>query len=118
MRVPQLILLFCSFSCALASSPPRACAAPADEFKIKRQQVFEFTLQPSLKRDGDKFIITFTSKAYCDATVAVEDVGGRIIRHLASGVLGPRAPSLSKRTPSSRLSSGTPRTTPANTSKN
>ena len=45
---------------------------------------------------GDKVTIAFTSKAYCDATVAIEEndeaAGPRIIRHLASGVLGKNAP--------------------------
>lgn len=36
--------------------------------------------------------ITFAAKAPCDATVAIEDKDGRIIRHLASGLLGENAP--------------------------
>ena len=81
-----------------------ASAADADEFKVKRQNVFEFTAKPTVKHDGDKVTITFTSKAFCDATVAIEDGQGDgpstgsgqgqpgIVRHLASGVLGPNAP--------------------------
>jgi len=75
-------------------------AADLDEFKIKRQEVFEFTEKPKVGRDGDpstgsgrdKVTITFASKAFCDATVAIEDAAGKILRHLASGVLGPNAP--------------------------
>jgi hypothetical protein len=37
-------------------------------------------------------VITFAAKAACDATVAIEDARGRIVRHLASGVLGENAP--------------------------
>ncbi|MCG3181145.1 MAG: hypothetical protein BIFFINMI_03519 [Phycisphaerae bacterium] len=40
----------------------------------------------------DRFIITFASKGWCDATVTVEDAGGKVVRRLASGVLGPNAP--------------------------
>jgi flagellar hook assembly protein FlgD len=40
----------------------------------------------------EQFIISFASKGYCDATVAIEDASGRIVRHLVSGVLGPNAP--------------------------
>lgn len=65
---------------------------PFNEFKIKTEQVFEFTEKPKLSREGDKIIITFTSKGFCDATVAIENGEGKIIRHIASGVLGENAP--------------------------
>ena len=63
-----------------------------EEFRTKRETVYEFAKKPAITRDGDTVTIRFTSKAYCDATVAVEDADGKIIRHLASGVLGPTAP--------------------------
>jgi len=71
-----------------------ASAAPSDldEFKVKRCGPFEFAQKPAVTRNGDQVTITFTSKAYCDATVAIENADGRIRRHLASGVLGKNAP--------------------------
>ena len=63
-----------------------------DEFKVKREGPFEFAQKPRVTRDGDKVTITFTSKASCDATVAIENTEGQIVRHLASGVLGKNAP--------------------------
>ena len=63
-----------------------------DELKIKREQVFEFTQKPSVTRKGDTVTIRFESKGLCDATVAIENDAGKIIRHLVSGVLGPKAP--------------------------
>jgi len=71
-----------------------ASAAPSDldEFRVKRQQVFEFTQKPVVTRQGDKVTVRFASKGFCDATVAIENAEGRIIRHLASGVLGVNAP--------------------------
>jgi len=57
-----------------------------------REEVFEFTQKPVVKKQGDKYVITFASKGKCDATVAVVDAKGRIVRHLASGVLGANAP--------------------------
>jgi len=70
--------------------------ADIDEFKIKRQEVFEFTEKPKVTRDAtsqpDRFVIMFASKGNCDATVAIEDAQGKIVRHLASGVLEPDAP--------------------------
>jgi hypothetical protein len=81
-----LLVLF-----ALAVGGTRAADVP-DEFKIKRQGPFEFAEKPTVTRDGDRITVRFSAKAFCDATVAIEDAEGRIIRHLASGVLGENAP--------------------------
>lgn len=69
-----------------------AAASDADEFRIKREQVFEFARPPEVTRNGDSFTIAFESKGLCDATVVIEDARGEIVRHLASGVLGDNAP--------------------------
>ncbi|GMV84041.1 MAG: hypothetical protein AMXMBFR7_52250 [Planctomycetota bacterium] len=71
---------------------PGVLASDADEMKVKRKEVFEFTEQPQVTRSGDTVTVAFESKDYCDATVAVEDEAGRIVRHLGSGVLGANAP--------------------------
>jgi hypothetical protein len=63
-----------------------------DELRIKREAVYEFAQKPTVTRDGDNVTIAFATKGRCDVTVAVEDADGRIIRHLASGVLGKNAP--------------------------
>ncbi|MBM4031253.1 MAG: hypothetical protein FJ291_05640 [Planctomycetes bacterium] len=52
----------------------------------------EFAEKPRLSRNGDLVAIAFASKGFCDATVAIEDSAGRIVRFLASGALGPNAP--------------------------
>ncbi|MFO7898410.1 MAG: hypothetical protein R6V58_05055 [Planctomycetota bacterium] len=67
-------------------------AADLDEFKIKRRGPFEFAQKPAGTRDGDRITIRFKARAFCDATVAIEDANGQILRHLASGVLGKNAP--------------------------
>jgi len=67
-------------------------AADMNEFKVKREEVFEFAQKPVVAIDGDRVTIAFTSKAYCGVTVAIEDADSKIIRHLASGVLGKNAP--------------------------
>ncbi|HLX60979.1 MAG TPA: hypothetical protein VKX17_06820 [Planctomycetota bacterium] len=90
-RAPFIIAL-------LASIAFRAHASDLDEFKIKRQEIFEFTQKPSIARNGDRVEISFAAKGFCDATIAIETGGagagnaGKIIRHLVSGVLGPNAP--------------------------
>jgi len=66
---------------------------PFQEFKVKRKNVFEFTKKPELTHEKDKTTISFAVKDFCDVTVAVENNDGKIIRHLASGVLGYKAPS-------------------------
>jgi len=76
----------------LLLATPRAHGGDLDEFKIKRQQVFEFTREPEVTRKGDRIEIRFASKGYCDVTVAVEDPDARVLRHLACGVLGRNAP--------------------------
>ncbi|MCX7805438.1 MAG: hypothetical protein N3A38_09655, partial [Planctomycetota bacterium] len=54
--------------------------------------VFGFTQKPKVEKQGDKWVITFASKGKCDATVAIVGPDGKVVRHLASGVLGPNAP--------------------------
>ena len=68
--------------------------APVNAYRgmQEREEVFEFTEKPKVVKQGDKWIITFASKAACDATVSILDKDGKIIRHLASGVLGVNAP--------------------------
>ncbi|MHC5035456.1 MAG: hypothetical protein ACYTFZ_10510, partial [Planctomycetota bacterium] len=62
------------------------------EFAVKREPVFEFVQKPAVGRKDGTVTIAFESKGCCDATVAIEDQDGRIIRHLASGLLGANAP--------------------------
>jgi hypothetical protein len=76
-----------------------ACAAPVfggalDEFRVKRTETFEFAAngKPRVTREGDRITIAFAVKAPCDAVVAIEGPDGRIVRHLACGVLGDNAP--------------------------
>ncbi len=76
----------------LIGGQPLLWGSAVDDFKIKRKQVFEFTQKPTLSQKGDAVTIRFASKAYCDATVVVQRKDGHIVRHLASGVLGPNAP--------------------------
>ncbi|MFO7900602.1 MAG: hypothetical protein R6V58_16265 [Planctomycetota bacterium] len=78
-----------------------AAAAPgsrADGAEGKPEVSFEFAQKPSVERAGDRVTIRFETRDYCDVTVAVEESSAgarrrpRIVRHLASGLLGPNAP--------------------------
>jgi hypothetical protein len=60
---------------------------------VKREDVFAFSKKPTVKLVAkDKYEITFAAKGNCDATVSIMDRKGRVVRHLASGVLGSNAP--------------------------
>jgi sugar lactone lactonase YvrE len=90
-----------------AATAPATGANPVTG-RQDREEVFEFAEKPKVTKEGDpstsstssgqagsgqgKWIITFTSKGKCDATVAIVDGQGKIVRHLASGVLGKNAP--------------------------
>jgi len=63
-----------------------------EDYTIDREEVFEFAKKPVVARKGDSVTIEFETKGFCDVAVAIEDTGGKILRHLASGVLGPNAP--------------------------
>ncbi|MDP6358505.1 MAG: hypothetical protein QF473_25515, partial [Planctomycetota bacterium] len=52
---------------------PLTYAEIPPEFRIKRELTFEFTEEPKVARKDNQYLITFTSKAYCDATVAIEN---------------------------------------------
>ena len=51
-----------------------------------------FTKKPTAVRDGDRVKIDFTVDRNTDVAVTVEDGQGKIVRHLAGGVLGKNAP--------------------------
>ncbi len=68
--------------------------APVNPFNgvQQREDVFEFAEKPKVVKEGDRWVITFASKAACDATITILDKDGKVVRHLASGVLGKNAP--------------------------
>jgi DNA-binding beta-propeller fold protein YncE len=52
-----------------------------------------FTAKPTAAKAGEKVKITFTASAAADVEVAVLDAEGKVVRHLAAGLLGKHAPS-------------------------
>ena len=79
----QIILLLLSAS---------AAAEDLEEFRVEREPIFKFAVVPEVTQLGKSFVIKFETTAFCDVAIAVEGTAGRIVRHLASGVLGPNAP--------------------------
>ncbi len=51
-----------------------------------------FARKPTAARDGDKVRIAFAVTAETDVSVSIEDGGGRVVRHLVSGMLGKNPP--------------------------
>ncbi|MHC4915650.1 MAG: hypothetical protein ACYTGB_09175, partial [Planctomycetota bacterium] len=52
----------------------------------------KFTTKPSARKAGGKTAISFTVSAPTDVEVSVLDARGKIVRHLAAGVLGAKTP--------------------------
>jgi hypothetical protein len=51
-----------------------------------------FTAKPTVTKSGEQFAVNFAVSAPTDVEVAVLDAKGKVVRHLAAGVLGPSAP--------------------------
>ncbi|QDU96139.1 NHL repeat-containing protein [Lignipirellula cremea] len=89
---PRTLAIFLTAACLACSAGQTSRAAEIDELRVQREENFELAGEPTVVAQGDKVEITFHAAAWCDATVAIEDAENRIIRHLASGLLGPKAP--------------------------
>jgi hypothetical protein len=94
IRAALVAVAPCAFFLAAACAAP----APADEGlnpfagRQERANVFAFAAKPKVEKRGGGYTISFATTAACDATVAIVDKDGNVVRHLASGVLGKNAP--------------------------
>jgi DNA-binding beta-propeller fold protein YncE len=88
------LLAFAGGAASGAQGPNDGKPAPVNPYNgmQEREEVFEFAEKPKVTKQGDRWIITFASKGKCDATVSIVDKDRKVIRHLASGVLGKNAP--------------------------
>ncbi len=100
--------LLCPWACALvlalavlasavaAEVQPGPQASLHDGILLKpttRAEEFAFAKKPTITTEGRNFIIHFATAAYCDVTIGIiRKKDGKIVRHLASGVLGSNAP--------------------------
>jgi hypothetical protein len=70
-----------------------AYAQTTNEFKVKRENDFNFKVKPTIEKSGEGFNISFEVNSFCDVTIVIEEENtGKILRHLISGVLGSNAP--------------------------
>ncbi len=71
-----------------------ACAGAFNPYKGMRQreEVFEFVKKPEVRKEDGAYVIEFEVKGRCDVTVWAESPDGKVLSHIASGVLGENAP--------------------------
>jgi DNA-binding beta-propeller fold protein YncE len=69
------------------------CAAVLSMVGLTGQTAaLDFAAKPAVTRSGDAVTVSFAATQATDVEAAVLDGGGRIVRHLAAGVLGADAP--------------------------
>lgn len=68
---------------ALVAAPPREPSGAAAPL---------FTAKPTASRTGDRVRIEFAVNRETDVAVAIEDAAGKVVRHLAAGLLGNNPP--------------------------
>ncbi len=88
----RLAALLLALGLTVGNGPHATAESIRDAFSVDREEGFEFAQSPQITREGDQATIRFETRSFCDATVAIEHEDGRILRHLASGVLGDNAP--------------------------
>jgi len=103
MRAVSAIAIAVIASHAVAADPKPVTApvngdAPLCK-PVEREAVYEFAREPTVRKQGEQYAISFACKGKCDVAVAVEDASGRILRHIVYGVLGSNAPPPLKKDP-------------------
>ncbi len=66
--------------------------AGANAAVAAEREPVKFTTPPAVTKVGDKITITFAVDQETDVAVYILDANGKIVRHLAAGVLGRKAP--------------------------
>ncbi len=74
---------------ALALAAAQVPEAPLD---VRKTDEARFTAGPRAAREGGLVKVAFAASAPTDVEVSVIDARGRVVRHLAAGLLGPNAP--------------------------
>src|ERR1051325_5989686 len=76
MKIPRAIAIMLCFAGALGAG----------------ENAPQFTKKPTASRAGDAIKIDFAVNRATDVAVTIEDAKGKIVRHLAGGVLGKNPP--------------------------
>ena len=71
--------------------PPKPWSLGADTEKLRTEPV-KFVRPPTVVKEGGGVLVKFAVNTGADVAVYVEDAKGRIVRHLAAGMLGKNAP--------------------------
>ncbi len=80
MKMPLVPALFLALACPTLAGETTTAAQVS------------FTAKPTTTKDGEKTRIAFTLSAPADVEVAVLGADGKVVRHLAAGVLGGKNP--------------------------
>jgi hypothetical protein len=91
-KLSCFVLFFCLLHFLPIFSQNKESEPIKEEWRIKRETVYEFAKKPQITNEGNNVTITFETKGLCDVTIAIEDNANKIVRHLACGVLGANAP--------------------------
>jgi hypothetical protein len=99
MRTPRPAVCVTLFFGLILAGTAEAFPKPYGPGATERQDVFEFTGKPAVRLVAkDRYEISFAVKGFCDVTVGIVDPStgsgqaAKVVRHLASGVLGKNAP--------------------------
>jgi len=88
-KATSLVLAVATAWAAGAFGAARTYEAPLD---VGKASEVKFTSAPAVAKVGDQVNIAFAVSAPTDVEVAVLDARGKVIRHLAAGLLGKNAP--------------------------
>lgn len=77
---------------APAADPPAATTFGKDIAGLPAKEGLSFASAPAVRADGANVRIDFEVAQATDVAVEIIDVKGRVVRHLAAGLLGPNAP--------------------------
>ncbi len=80
-----IVLVHCGCAVVLAAAPSLATQAA-------ERPAARFAQGPTVRQQQGRTVIEFAAAAPTDCAVVIRDAEGRLVRHLAAGMLGPNAP--------------------------
>lgn len=92
IAVLQAALCLALAVAAGAGSVPFAAETYDAPLDTRKDAKVAFAAKPAVKAEGSRFLVRFELSAPTDVEVAVIQPGGKVVRHLAAGLLGKNAP--------------------------
>lgn len=88
LYLPKIVLVFLFLNTFMHI----LLADDLNQYKMKREEKFEFEVKPIVTKQENSCLISFTTKNFCDVAICVVNNEDKIVRHIVSGVLGDNAP--------------------------